>query len=82
VSCLSGSGSAEFGDIGAWIVENGSSRHMMGMKSMFLSVSETDSDCHMDCGTSTMHAVKGIGRVRFQLELGGSPEVAEVLFVP
>jgi hypothetical protein len=29
-----------------------------------------------------MHAMKGVGCVRFQLELGGSLEVAEVLFVP
>jgi hypothetical protein len=29
-----------------------------------------------------MHAVKGVGCVRFQLESGGSQEVAEVLFVP
>jgi hypothetical protein len=62
-------------------VDSGSSPHMMGMRSMFLSVSETDSDCHVDCGTSTMHAVKGVGCVRFQLESGGSLEVAEVLFV-
>jgi hypothetical protein len=81
VSCLSGSGSAEFGDIGAWVVDSGSSRHMTGMRLMFLSVSETNSDCHVGCGTSTMHAVKGVGCVRFQLESGGSLEVAEVLFV-
>jgi hypothetical protein len=81
VFCLSGSGSAKFGDIGAWIVDNGSSRHMTGMRSMFLNVSETDSDCHVDCGTSTIHVVKGVGCVRFQLESGGSLEVAEVLFV-
>jgi hypothetical protein len=29
-----------------------------------------------------MHAVKGVGCVRFQLESGGSLEVDEVLFVP
>jgi hypothetical protein len=36
VACLSGSGSATFGDIGAWFVDSGSSRHMTGMRSMFL----------------------------------------------
>jgi len=81
VACLSGSGSATFGDIGAWFVDSGSSRHMMGMRSMFLSVSEIDSDHHVVCGTSTMNAVKGVGCVIFQLELGGSMEVEEVLFV-
>jgi hypothetical protein len=81
VSCLSGSGSAKFGDIGAWVVDSGASRHMTGMRWMFLSVSKTDSNCHVDCRTSTIHAVKGVGRVRFQLESRGSLEVAEVLFV-
>jgi hypothetical protein len=31
---------------------------------------------------NTMHAVKGVGCVRFQLESGGSLEVDEVMFVP
>jgi hypothetical protein len=81
VFCLSSNGSAEFGDIGAWIVDSGSSRHMTGIRSMFLSFLETGSYCHVDCGTSTMHAVEGVGCVRFQLESRGSLEVAEVLFV-
>jgi hypothetical protein len=55
---------------------------MMGMKSMFLSVLETGSDLHVRSGASTMHAVKGVGCVKFQLESGGSLEVDEVLFVP
>jgi hypothetical protein len=38
VSCLSSSSFGEYEDIGAWIVDNGSSRHMTGMRSMFLSV--------------------------------------------
>jgi hypothetical protein len=81
VSFLSGIGSVEFGDIGAWIVDSGSYRHMIGMRLMFLSVSETDLDCHADCGTNTMYTMKGVGRVRLQLESGGSLEVAAVLFV-
>jgi hypothetical protein len=56
---------AECEDIGAWIMVNGSSCHMMGMRSMFLSVSETGSDLHVRSGASTMHAVKGVGCVRF-----------------
>jgi hypothetical protein len=55
---------------------------MRGMRSMFLSVLETGSDLHMRCGASTMHAVKGVACVRFQLESSGSLEVGEVLFVP
>jgi hypothetical protein len=52
------------------------SSHMTGMRSMFLSVSETDSDMHVDSGVDTTHAVKGVGTMDFQLELGGSLKVA------
>ena len=62
-------------------MDNGSSHHMTRMRSMFLSVLDTYLDYHVDCGTSTMPAVKEVGCVRFQLESRGSLEVAEVLFV-
>jgi hypothetical protein len=55
---------------------------MIGMRSMFLSVSETGSNSHVDSGTDTMHAMKGVGCIRFQLELGGSLEVDKVMYVP
>jgi hypothetical protein len=67
--------------VAAWIVDSGSSRHMTRMRLMFLSVSETDLDCHVGCVTSTMHAVKGVGCVRVQLESKGSLEGEKVLFV-
>ena len=54
---------------------------MTGMRSVFLSVLEMGSDLHVQSGASTMHAMKGVGCVRFQLESRGSLEVAEVLFV-
>jgi hypothetical protein len=49
---------------------------------MFLTVSEKDSKCHANCGMHTVHAVKGVGCVKFQLELGVSLEVAGVMYVP
>jgi len=36
----------------------------------------------MFCGSSTIHVVKGVGCMIFQLELGGFVELDEVLFVP
>jgi hypothetical protein len=65
VTFLSSSSVAGYEDIGAWFVDNGSSRHMTGMRSMFLSVLETNSDLHVRSGASTMHTVKGVGCVRF-----------------
>jgi hypothetical protein len=58
------------------------SSHMTRMRSMFFGVSEIDSDLHVVCGVNTMHTVKGLGIVDFQLESGGSLKVAEVLHVP
>ena len=82
MSCLSGSGSVVYEDIGVWFVDSGSSHHIMGMRSMFVSFAEIDLDWHVGCGTSSMHVVKGVGCVRFHLESGGSLEVVEVWFVP
>jgi len=72
----------EFEDIGAWFIDNRSSRHMMGMKSMVLSFLETGLDYHMKSGAHTGHAVKGVGCVKFQLESGASLEEDEVMYVP
>jgi hypothetical protein len=43
MTSLSSSGSAEFGDIGAWFVNNGASRHMTRLRSLFLGFSKIDS---------------------------------------
>jgi hypothetical protein len=63
-------------------VENRASQHMMGMRSMFLSFSKINSNCYVGCVASTIHAVKGVGCVIYQLELGGFLELAKVLFAP
>ena len=78
--CLSGSGTAVYEDIGAWIVDSGSSSHMTGMSSVLLRFSKIELDYHVGCGTGTMLVVKGVGCVRFEVGLGGSLEVAEMLF--
>jgi hypothetical protein len=63
-------------------MDSGSSLHMTIMSSTFLSVSKMGSEFHVKSGVCTMHAVKGVGCVRFQLNLGGSLEVAQVIYVP
>jgi hypothetical protein len=54
---------------------------MMGMRSVFLSVSKTSSYYHVKSGVHTRYAVKGVECVRFKLELGVSLEVDEVIYV-
>jgi hypothetical protein len=77
-----GNGCLAFEDIELWFVDSGASRHMTGMRSVFLSLIEIDSDCNVNCGADSQLAVKGVGSVSFQLELGGFLEVAEVLYIP
>jgi hypothetical protein len=45
-------------------------------------VFQRQADLHVRSGARTMHVVKGVGCIRFQLELGGSLEVAELMYVP
>jgi hypothetical protein len=77
VSCLSGTVSNS-----AWFVDSGASRHMTGTHELFTSLSEKDLDLHVELGTNAKCGVEGVGTVRFQLESGGSLEVADVLYVP
>jgi hypothetical protein len=77
-----GSGCLAFKDIESWFVDNGASRHMTRLRSVFLDLTEIDSNCRVNCGDGPQLAVKGVGRVRFQLELGGLLEVGEVLYIP
>jgi hypothetical protein len=77
-----GSECLAFEDIESWYVDNGASRHMNGLRSVFLDLTEIDSNYRVNCGVGPQHAVKGVGRVRFQLESGGFMEVAEVLYIP
>ena len=62
-------------------MDNDSSHHMIGMMLVFLIILEIGSHCHVGYGDNTMHAMKGVGCVRFQLESGWSLEVAK-MFVP
>jgi len=65
---LVGSGCLAFENIESWFVDNGASQHMTGLRLVFLDLTEIESDCRVNCGASPQLAVKGVGRVRFQLE--------------
>jgi hypothetical protein len=76
-ACLSGTVARS-----ACFVDSCASHHMMGSRDLFTSISEVDSEMHVECSVDTKHAVKGVGTVLFQLESGGSLKVADVLYVP
>jgi len=61
-------------------MDSKASSHMMGMRSVFHNISETGSNCNVFSGTNTTH-VKGVGCVKFDLELGGFWEVTGMVFV-
>jgi hypothetical protein len=77
-----GSGCLVFEDIESWFVDYGASRHMTRLRSIFLDLIEINSDYSVNRGASPQHTVKGVGRMRFQLDSGGLLEVGEVLYVP
>jgi hypothetical protein len=43
---------------------------------------ERDSNVHVDIGDDAKFVVKGDGKITFQLELGGSSDEEDVLYVP
>jgi hypothetical protein len=66
----------------AWYLDSGTSRHMKEARELFSSLSEEDSELHIQLGNNPKYPVKGQGTVQFQLESGGSFDAREVLSVP
>ena len=58
-------------DIKEWFMENGSSHHMTGMRSIFSSLSKSDINIYVGSGTNTRQTIRGYGYVIFHLKLGG-----------
>jgi hypothetical protein len=63
-----GSGCLAFKEIESWFLDSGYSQHMTGLRSLFLDLTEIDSDCRVNYGVGPQIAVKAVGRVRLQLE--------------
>jgi hypothetical protein len=61
-----------------WVVDSGSTQHMTGTWDVFLNISEIGPGQYVN----EAYEVRGVGRVRFQLEFGELLEVDGVLFVP
>ena len=77
-TCL---GSIVYENIETWLVDSGSSCHMMGLRTMFFSFIEIDSNYYVHSSTNAMHVVKGLGYVRFQLNSREPLDMVETLFV-
>jgi hypothetical protein len=79
---MDGLGKVIYEDIEEWFMDSGSSHHMTRMRSIFLTFSESDTDCYVGSGTNTRQAIRGYGYVRFQLESGGFMGIEHMLYVP
>jgi hypothetical protein len=79
MACLN---SVTYEDIEVWFMDNGSSHHMIGMRSLFPTFSYIDIDCYVGSGTKTRQEIRGFGYAIFQLELGGFMGIEHMLYVP
>jgi len=62
-------------------MDSGASRHMTSAHELFTSLTKQDSGVHVELGNDAKYTVKGVGTILFQLELGSSLEVKDMLFV-
>jgi hypothetical protein len=65
----------------AWFLDSDASHHMTESRELFCILKE-DSGIHVELGGDAKYAMKGEGTILFQLELGGSFEAQDVLYVP
>jgi hypothetical protein len=65
----------------AWYLDSGTSHHMIDARELFNSLLEEDSKLHIQLGNIAKYQVNGQGKMQFQLELGGSFDAQEVLYV-
>jgi hypothetical protein len=77
VSCLSASTTTRI----AWFLDSGASRHMTKAWEIFSSLTERDSNLHLQCGDDSKYAMKGEEPIMFYLESRGSLNSQDVLYV-
>ena len=66
-----------------WIVDNGSTSHMSGKYGVFQRIEEISLGHFVETNIGNPRAeIKGVGTVKFQLDLGENLEINRVLFVP
>ena len=64
-----------------WIIDSGTSKHMMGFKESFVRLSEHESHHKVKLGDDYQYPIKGSGEYSFKLDSGKSLTTKEVLFV-
>ena len=67
---------------GTWCIDSGASRHITGIWHIFRIIVEIGPDQFVQSEGGHARAVRGVGKVRFQLSHGGHLDQDGVLFVP
>ena len=67
---------------GTWYIDSGASRHMTGIWHIFCIIAETGPNRFVHPEGGHARAMRGVGKVRFQLSHGGYLDQDGVLFVP
>jgi hypothetical protein len=66
----------------AWILDSNASRHMIEARGLFSSLTEKESNVHVQLGYDAKYVVKGEGTVVFHLNSRDSLDSQDVLYVP
>ena len=64
-----------------WLVENGTSRNIIGYQIIITNISERDSSMHVELGDDAKYVMRGIISTCFQLDSGDIIHIGDILFV-
>ena len=64
-----------------WHVDSGASKHMMGNKNLFPSLTETGHG-QVKIGDDRAYKIEGVGEVSFKTKLGSIEKMADVYYIP
>jgi hypothetical protein len=62
-------------------VDSGSSKHMTRFRNSLKNLTEKSSSLQVELGDDSKHALKGVGEASYQLDLGNSISIKDVLLV-
>ena len=64
-----------------WLIDSGASRHMTGYQTLLSNLDKRESNQNVILGDDARYAVRGVGATSFQLKLGKTLKMKDVLHV-
>ena len=65
-----------------WLNDSGASKHMTGQRDILSCISENKFSQKVTLGDDYQYPIKGVGESNYQLNLGNSLKIKDVLYVP